>query len=187
MRIFDQPPGIGSFETAITLPGFRMHAASPWTAVSLDGPDIRVTTRRRDFHFDHVICATGYAFDLGARPELRNLAPAVTLWRDRYEPIPDEASAELGAYPYLDEGYEFIPRSPDDAWMSRVHAFNPVSFVSMGPHSTSMSGHRHALPRLLRALTRRLLLEQDILGALRAYNEVELVIPTGFSQETANA
>jgi glycine/D-amino acid oxidase-like deaminating enzyme len=185
MRLFDQPPGAASFERAIALPGFRMHPASPWTDIALDGPAIRVTTPGAAFHFDHVICATGYAFDLAARPELRHIAPAVTLWRDRFDPPADESHSELGAYPYLDQGYELIPRNPDEHWIARVHAFNFAAFVSMGPHSTSISGHKHALPRLLRALVRRLLLEQedDILPALRAYDELDLVIPPWFAEQ----
>jgi cation diffusion facilitator CzcD-associated flavoprotein CzcO len=185
MRLFDQPPGIASFETAITLPGFRMHAASPWDDVSIDGDAIRVVTPRQVFHFDHLICATGYAFDLSARPELRHLVSGITLWRDRFDPIPEEASSELGAFPYLGEGYEFIPRGPGDNWISRVHAFNFAAFVSMGPHSTSISGHKHALPRLLRALGRRLFLEQEdgVLAALRGYDEIELAIPPGLLKQ----
>lgn len=48
----------------------------------------------------------------------------------------------------------------------------------MGPHSTSISGHKHALPRLLRSLVRSLLLEQEdaIVGALRGYDEIDLVV-----------
>ncbi len=189
MRIFDQPPGVASFETAVTLPGFHMHAGSPWNQVALEDSGIRVTTPSQILHFDHLICATGYAFELAARPELRNLAHGVALWRDRFDPQPDEASAELGAYPYLDEGYEFIPRTTEDDWMSRVHAFNFAAFVSMGPHSTSISGHKYALPRLLRSLVKRLLLEQqdDILADLRAYDELDLIIPPRFPQETAHA
>jgi cation diffusion facilitator CzcD-associated flavoprotein CzcO len=189
MRAFDQPPGVASFEAATALPGFRMHAASPWDGVSFNGSDIRVVTPRRTFHFDHVICATGYALDLSVRPELRALAHRVTLWRDRFDPGPEEASAELGTFPYLGEGYEFLPRAPADKWMSRVHAFNFGAFVSMGPHSTSISGHKHALPRLLRALVRRLLLEQEdgVVAALRAYDERDLTIPPGLLEEDTYA
>jgi cation diffusion facilitator CzcD-associated flavoprotein CzcO len=189
MRMFDQPPGVASFQRAITLPGFRMHAASPWTDIALDGPAIRVTTPHERFHFDHVICATGYAFDLGARPELSQIAEAVTLWRDRFIPAPEEQHPELGAYPYLGEGYEFIPRNRYGHWISRVHAFNFAAFVSTGPHSTSISGHKYALPRLLRTLVRRLLLEQedDILPALRAYDELDLIIPPGFVEAQTDA
>ena len=60
--------------------------------------------------------------------------------------------------------------------MSRVFAFNACGFVSMGPHSTSISGHRHALPRLVRGVTRRLFLDQEasLLSGLKAYDEVAL-------------
>jgi FAD-dependent urate hydroxylase len=73
--------------------------------------------------------------------------------------------------------------------MSRVHAFNFAAFVSMGPHSTSISGHKHALPRLLRALVRRLLLEQEdgVVAALRAYDERDLTIPPGLLEEDTYA
>jgi cation diffusion facilitator CzcD-associated flavoprotein CzcO len=189
MRLFDQPPGVASFAAATALPGFQMHAASPWDEVSMDGAGIRVATPRQVFHFDYVICATGYALDLSARPELRRLAHGITLWRDRFDPDPEAANSELGAFPYLGEGYEFLPLVPEDSWMSRVHAFNFAAFVSMGPHSTSISGHKHALPRLLRALVRRLLLEQEdgVLTELRAYDERDLTIPPGLLQEETYA
>lgn len=181
MRAFDQPPGVASFEAAIALPGFRLHAASNWDAMTVDDSGIRIATPRQIFHFDHVICATGYALDLSTRPELHHLAQGVTLWRDRFDPDPEETNAELGAFPYLDEGYEFLPRASADRWMSRVHAFNFAAFVSMGPHSTSISGQKHALPRLQRALVRRLLLEQEdgVITALRGYDERDLTIPPG--------
>jgi hypothetical protein len=68
--------------------------------------------------------------------------------------------------------------------MGRVHAFNPASFVSSGPHSTSITGQKHALPRLLRALTRRLLLEQEdgVLDALRAYDEHDFIVPAALME-----
>jgi cation diffusion facilitator CzcD-associated flavoprotein CzcO len=178
MRDFDQPPGVHSYHAAVALPGFRMHAASPWQAARIEDGDIVVSTPRRDFRFDHVICGTGYGLDLAAHAELRRLAGRIVLWRDRYCPVAGEEAPELGAYPYVGEAYEFIPRDPADTWIGRVHAFNPASFVSAGPHSTSITGHKHALPRLLRALTKRLLLEQEdaVLPALRAYDEHDFVV-----------
>jgi cation diffusion facilitator CzcD-associated flavoprotein CzcO len=178
MRDFDQPPGVHSYHAAVALPGFRMHASSPWDAVGLDGDDIVVSTPRRVFRFDHVICATGYVLDLASHPELRRLAGRVVLWRDRYTPVAGEENPELGTYPYLGEAYEFQPTDPADTWMRLVHAFNPASFVTAGPHSTSITGHKHALPRLLRALTKRLLLAQEdaVLDALRAFDEHDFIV-----------
>ena len=181
MRAVDQPPGVASFQAAVMLPGFRLHPASPWLEVARDGDAIRVTTPRNSFAFDHIVCATGYQLDLASSPELHRLVGRVALWRDRYQPPADEANADLGAFPYLGSGYEFAPLDPADEWIGRVHAFNFASYVSNGPHSTAISGHRHSLPRLVRALTRRLLVEQEdhVLAALRGYNDVDLTWPEG--------
>ncbi len=191
MREFDQPPAHASFAAACAQPDFHMHAGSAWEDVSLDSGDIRVATPRTVFRFDHVICATGYALDLSARPEWRNLAPNIVLWRDRYQPPPEDAWPDLGTYPYLSPGYELQPRDPADDWIGRVHAFNFAAVASMGPHSTSISGQKHALPRLLRALVQRLFLEQQdsVIPDLRAYDEQDIVVPDRFLQqeETANA
>jgi hypothetical protein len=126
--------------------------------------------------------------DLASRPELRHIANKVLLWRDRYDPPPEEASPELGQFPYLDAGYEFLPKSPADDYLSRIHAFNFMAFVSTGPHSTGISGHKHALPRVVRALVRRLFLEQEdgILAALRAYDDIDLTIPPGLMETHAS-
>jgi cation diffusion facilitator CzcD-associated flavoprotein CzcO len=191
MRQFDQPPAPASFAAACALPGFHMHASCPWNEVTLDGGSIRVGTPRGDFHFDHLICATGYAMDLSARAEWRHLAPRVLLWRDRYQPPPEEQWPELDAYPYLSDGYELQPRDPADDWIGRVHAFNFAAAVSMGPHSTSVAGQKHALPRMLRALVRRLFLEQQdsLIPDLRAYDEQDIVVPSALlnQEETAHA
>lgn len=188
MREVDQPPAHGSFHAAIALPDFRMHESSPWESVELVDGSIQVRTPRQVFVFDHVICATGYQLDLNARPELHALAPRVVLWRERYRPPPEDAWPDLGNYPYLDDGYGFMPRDPADDWVRRVHAFNFAAVVSAGPHSTSISGQKHALPRLVRALVRRLFLEQEasVIPDLRGYDEADLIIPVA-KQEQANA
>jgi thioredoxin reductase len=191
MRLFDQPPAHGSFHAACGMAGFAMHAGSPWEDVRLDGEAAAVRTPRQSFRFDHVICATGYALDLAARPEWRTLAPLVTLWRDRYAPPAEDAYPELGAYPYLSPGYELQPHDPADGWVGRVHAFNFAAAVSMGPHSTSISGQKHALPRVVRALVQRLFLEQQdsVLPDLRAYDEQDITVPETFrlQEEAAHA
>jgi cation diffusion facilitator CzcD-associated flavoprotein CzcO len=189
MRQFDQPPAQASFAAACALPGFNMHAGCPWDDVTLDGGDIRVVTPGRVFHFDHLIGATGYAMDLSARPEWRHLAPRVVLWRDRYQPPPEEQWPELGAYPYLSDGFELQPRDPSEDWIGRVHAYNFAAAASMGPHSTSIAGQKHALPRMVRALVRRLFLEQQdsIIPDLRAYDEQDIVVPSAFQNQKETA
>ncbi len=187
-RLHDQPPAWASFERAIVMPGFRLHAASPWQEIGMDGDRIRVGTPGRTFHFDHVVAATGQVTDLAARPELKSLHGIVARWQDCFAPPPGEEDAGLGSLPYLGDAYQLQPREPGGpAWVSRVHAFNALSMVSNGPHSTSISGHRHALPRLVRGLTQRLLIDQqqDIIAGLTAYADPDLVLPEDFEAALA--
>ncbi|BBE70918.1 NAD(P)-binding domain-containing protein [Oharaeibacter diazotrophicus] len=187
-RAADQPPPVTAFRTALATPGFRLRPATPWTSVALDGDAIRVETPAGPLVYDHLILATGAVTDLAARPELRTLASRVALWSDRFAPPAEEADARLSALPYLDEGYGFVPRRLEDGWVGRVFAFNGLSTVSHGPHSTSISGHRHALPRVVRGVTRRLLLdhEEAVLADLHAYRADDLPIPDDFEDGFAN-
>ncbi|MBZ9936239.1 NAD(P)/FAD-dependent oxidoreductase [Mesorhizobium sp. BR1-1-16] len=187
-RINDQPPAWASFERAIVMPGFRLHAAAPWLEVGMEDERIRVTTPRGVLTFDHVIPATGQVIDLAARPELKSMHSLVARWQDRFTPPPGEADAGLAQLPYLGDGYEMLPRDPDGpGWVTRVHAFNALSTVSQGPHSTSISGHRHALPRLVRGVTRRLLLDQqhELIAGLEAYADQDLPLPDDFEAALA--
>jgi cation diffusion facilitator CzcD-associated flavoprotein CzcO len=186
-REFDQPPPRGSFRLALSMPGFALHPGCGWDAVRWTGAEIALSTPRGELRVDHVICATGQAFDLAARPELATLAPLIARWADRYAPPAAQASDLLAAHPYLGEHYEFLPRDAKDGWVSRVHAFNGASYVSHGPHSTSISGHKHALPRLVRGLTQQLFMAQEdgLLADLRAPAEPELDLPDDFEAQAA--
>ena len=181
-RSNDQPPAIRSFETAMALPGFTLRPASPWLDVREAATGVRVATPRGELEFDYLLLATGLVVDLAARPELRSLRDRVRLWGDSFTPPPGEADARLALLPYLDPHYAFVPRSPEDAWARNVFAFNFSSIVSHGPHSTSVSGHRHCLPRLVRGVERRLLLDNEaaILPALEAYRSEDLPVPDDF-------
>ncbi|MEM7341725.1 MAG: FAD/NAD(P)-binding protein [Actinomycetota bacterium] len=186
-REHDQPPPLGSFRTAMTMPDLRLRPATPWLSVALTEPDapeatIAIDTPHGEIEVDHLILATGASVDLAARPELTTIAPRVQLWRHRYQPPAHEADERLAALPYLDHGFEFIPHSADDAWVGRVFAFNFASAVSHGPHSTSISGHKHAIPRLVRGVTRRLLLDAEatLVDDLKAYRSDDLPVDDDF-------
>ncbi|MBA4263613.1 MAG: NAD(P)/FAD-dependent oxidoreductase [Comamonadaceae bacterium] len=188
-RRVDQPPPRGSFQQACSWPNFTAHAACPWDRVHWNGSDIEVDTPQGGFRFDQVICATGHALDLSARPELQALAPVIARWQDRFTPPADQAHAVLAAHPYLGEHYECLPREADSEsdWVTRVFAFNSLSYVSHGPHSTSISGHKHALPRLVRGLTQRLFLDQahTLVDDLQRYDTQELDLPEDFGVKPA--
>ena len=176
----DQPPAQHSYDLACSLPGFAMHAGAPWLEVGMADDQVRVRTPARRFAFDEVICATGAVPDLACRPELRSLAADIALWRDRYTPPPELASAAIGAHPYLGRHYEFLEREPGRApQLAWLYGYNFGAAVSMGPHSTSISGHKYSVPRLIRGITRSLFLEQqdDVLARIAAHREPEITWP----------
>ncbi len=181
-RAADQPPPRRAFEAALAHPRFHLHPASPWLSVSMERDGVAVETPRATILCDHLLCATGVGVDLASRPELTSLAPAVALWRDRYVPPADEADDRLAAYPFLDHDFSFTPRHEDDAWVGQVFCFNGAAAVSQGPHATSISGHRHAVPRLVRGVTERLFRQQagQVLDRLAAYADVDLELPDDF-------
>lgn len=143
---------------------------------------VRIETPRGPLAYDHLILATGAVVDLAARPELSSLRARVALWSDRFRPAAGEEDDRLAALPYLSDGYGFEPREAADGWVRRVFAYNALSFVSQGPHSTSISGHRHAMPRLVRGVTRQLLADQldRVIPDLHAWNTDDLPIPDDF-------
>jgi len=184
-RTNDQPPPIPTFEAATANPRFHLHPACPWHSVRLDGDDIVVATPKGELRADHLLLATGASVALEARPELRTIAGAVVRWRDRYVPPPGLEDASLAASPYLGQHYEFVPATPADAWVARVFSYNFASRVSHGPHSTSISGHRFCVPRLVRGMTAALFGEQAdrLADGLEAYVAPDLPIPDDFEAQ----
>lgn len=175
-EVYAEPPTQNSFDRAHAHKNFRMHSGAPWSGLRMEGDVIRVDTPRGEFVFDHLVCATGSVVDYDARPELRALGALVKRWRHCYTPAAEEASEMLGEYPYLGPGFEYLPLDPAADWVRRVHAFNFSSVPSFGPHTTSSSGHKYAVPRLVAALTQAFMVEQAdaVLPALHAYGFQEL-------------
>ncbi|WP_207476468.1 NAD(P)-binding domain-containing protein [Arenibaculum pallidiluteum] len=176
----DQPPARHSFDAAHAFANFRVHPGAPWTRVAWEDGEVKVETPSGRLAFDEVVCATGSAIDLGHRPELRPFAGEIARWADRYVPPPEEAHPTLEQYPYLGAHYELQPRTAGQAsFLERIYAFNFSAIVSMGPHSTSISGHKYSIPRIVAGITRSLFREQAgwLVPALEAYDEVELELP----------
>lgn len=176
-EVHDQPPTQNGWDRAHSFPQFNAHAGSPWLELHDDGKAVHVRTPLARFCFDHVICATGAAVDYEARPELQTLGPLVKRWRHVFTPPAHLRSETLGECPYLGPGFEYQALDPAaHAWVQRVKAFNFSSVVSMGPHTTSASGHKHSIPRLVSGITSALMQEQaqTLIPALHDYDEAEL-------------
>ena len=180
-RAADQPPPNRAFAEALAHPRFRLHPGRPWLSVRLDD-EIVIETPLGELRCDHLLCGTGLAVDLAARRELTSLARHIALWGDRYAPPPAWQDVRLAAYPYLAANFSFLPRQEAEGWVRQVFAFNGLSAVSQGPHSTSISGHRHAMPRLVRGVTSRLFALQSgsFLDRLKRYDNNDLAVSDDF-------
>jgi cation diffusion facilitator CzcD-associated flavoprotein CzcO len=177
----DQPPTQNAWDAATAFADCRVHAACPWDALEYRDDVIHVDTPRGHFEFDFIICATGSMVNLAARPELRNVAGHIARWCDRYQPPPALEHPMLAQYPFVGEDYQLQERTPGSgfAWLARVYAYNFSSYVSMGPHSTSVSAHKYSIPRMVRGITRALMFEQldAVMPGIAAYRDIELRLP----------
>jgi cation diffusion facilitator CzcD-associated flavoprotein CzcO len=182
MRRVDQPPPQRALNAALAMPGFHLHPGRPWLAVKCIEDCIEIATPKGPLRCDHLLCATGVAIDPAARPELTSLAPAMARWADCFTPPPGAADDRLSAYPYLATDFSFLPRHDSDLWVTRAFAFNGSSAVSHGPHATSISGHRYALPRVIDGVARRLFTDQasSFLARLEDYAQPELDLAADF-------
>jgi cation diffusion facilitator CzcD-associated flavoprotein CzcO len=177
----DQPPTQNAWNAATAYPNCRVHSSCPWDALEYTDGVVHVSTPRGRFEFDQIICATGSMVNLAARPELREVAGQVARWRDRYQPPAALEHPVLAQYPYVGEDYQLQPLVPGSGfdWLMRVYAYNFSSYVSMGPHSTSVSAHKYSIPRMVRGITRSLMFEQldAVMPGIAAYDEIELQLP----------
>ena len=112
---------------------FHLHLSSPWTEAAQDQGRVVTTIKGQVFRFDFVIAGTGYSGALAARPELRDVADQILLWRDRYTPPADLGDDSLGEHPYLGAGHELMEKQPGTSKLLRdIHVQNPSGFVSFG-------------------------------------------------------
>lgn len=174
----NQPPPQPSWYRCTRFDSFAHHTSADWKSVRLsaDG-DIVVASGAGEFRFDQVICATGPTVDLTARPELRDLAPHVATWGDRFTPPAGWEDAATASYPYLDGDFGFTEREPGRApWVGRVHDFTYGARVSMGLNGNMNSGLGAGGRRLADALSRSLFLEDrsHYLDSYTAYDVPEL-------------
>ncbi len=180
----DQPPPMAAFEALAGNPRLKLHAGCPWLSVRMERDEVVIETPEGELRADHLLLGTGSEICLESRPELKTLAPAIVRWRDRPLPAQRDHAKTLGALPYLAAHYEHQPKDETDSWVSRVFCFNFGSAISHGPHSTSISGHRHCIPRVVRGITSALFATQadGFVSRLKAFSLPELVIPDDFEE-----
>jgi len=139
---------------------FHLHLGAPWHEASVANGRVHARAADGDFAFDFVIAGTGYAVDLHARPELARIADRVLLWRDRYQPAPDERDDALGAHPYLGDALEYVEkRSGTAPFLRNIHVFNPAGFVSRGVPVGDVPCMKRDIPAVVRRISQDLFLE----------------------------
>jgi cation diffusion facilitator CzcD-associated flavoprotein CzcO len=137
---------------------FRAMTAAPLLAARMGADGVTLDTPRGSVAADFVIAATGFAVAMGLRPELATLHHRIALWADRFPPA--AADATLGTMPYLDGGFAYTAKRPEDAAMlARIHDVGIASVPSVGPVCVGLNGMKFGPDRVVRALTRSLFLE----------------------------
>lgn len=138
---------------------------------------LHVETTQGTFTFDFLFVATGFVPDWAQRPEFASIAPAVKLWKDRYQPQADETDYELNHSPDLGSSFEFQEKQPGACpGLHRIHAFCYPAALSFG----TISGDIPAISDGARLLSTRLagIFYQEDLAyhwqALQDYSEPEL-------------
>ena len=65
----------------------------------------------------------------------------------------------MGSYPWLEGGFAFQEKEPGSApWLQHIYCFSLGTKPSLGLTGGSASSIRHAVPRLIQDVTRRLFL-----------------------------
>ncbi|MBM3573866.1 MAG: hypothetical protein FJX52_16140 [Alphaproteobacteria bacterium] len=151
----------GSAPTAFTVArctrhaNFHLHLGAPWVDLEPRGDALQITTPKGRAAADFIILGTGFEMVLDQRPELGAIAAEAALWADRYQPPPGQESAMLASYPYLDDGFAFVPKPGSQAsWLRHVHCYNFAATVSHGVNAGGNSSMNHGVPRLVQAITR---------------------------------
>ncbi|CAH2601947.1 SidA/IucD/PvdA family monooxygenase [Rhodovastum atsumiense] len=138
---------------------FHLHLGAAWDGTAVVGETVEAYVGGTTHRFDFVIAGTGYFVDPAVRPELRDFAGDILLWRDRYTPPPEEADAALGRYPYLDPALAYQEKQPGAApFLRDIHAFNPSGFLSHGLPIGDVPSFRRDIPAVVARIGRDLFL-----------------------------
>lgn len=156
-------------------PNFHWVANAPVSAAREQEGRAVLTTPAGERTFDFVIPATGFAIDTTRRPEIAAVTAAMRRWSDVYPQVA-QAGADHAASPYLGPAMEFLPRTPADAWVSRITCLNFAGTLSHFKLTGDIPGISEGAARLADGLVRSFFVEdfEDHWGRLQAYDVPEL-------------
>ena len=172
------PPPRQSVRRVSDYPHAHFHLASPIDDLVVEGDHLIVTTPKGRYATDFVIFGTGFKVDFALRPELREFAPHIRLWCDRFPTPAGLDNAELESSPDLGDTFEFLEKVPGACPMlSRLHCFNYPATLSHGKLSGDIPAISEGADRLARGIVRRLFVEDREIhfASLKAFATPELL------------
>ncbi len=175
--IFDmnQPPPQETFDRCARFPNFTLRLGIA-PQVRAEAEHVAIVHHGRSERFDFLIAGTGFVVDVGRRPELARFSDKIALWADRYVPPREDASATLGAYPYLSSNFQFTEKSPEGApYLKNIFSYTFAAMPSLAC-SAGISALKFGVERIAAGISRNLFLEDSDLhlASLRSYGEAEL-------------
>ncbi|AQT04761.1 NAD(P)-binding domain-containing protein [Acetobacter persici] len=164
-------------------PNAFFHLGCPVEAVAVEGEHLRVTTPRGVFETDFLIAATGFAVDIGQRPELKSIASSIRFWKDRFTPAAEDnpsgvLNPELELSPDLGPAFEFQPREGVDCpALEKIHCFCFPATLSHGKVSGDIPAISDGADRLAKGIVSSLFVEDRAIHYrnLEQFNTPELL------------
>ena len=152
----------------------QLHTGEGWCDARMRGDRVEIETTLGRFAADHVICGTGLEIGAGHRPELAPFADRIATWADRHPPA--QEVPRLGAFPFLGDTFELLPRDPAAAEaLARIRVFTFGATMSFGPSGSSINALKFGPGRVVRGITSALFAEgaEAHLDDLMAYDTPE--------------
>ena len=161
---------------------FSLRFAEPWQDVIAGTDDVTVVSASGRGTYDAVIFATGFAVDVGQRPELAAFRDAMMLWGDRVGPAEAARNPVAARFPYLGLGFEFTERVPGLCpSLSRLHVISYGAAVSYGALAGDIPGLNPAATQVAQSISRGIFVDdfERHYQAMTEFEEAELE-PTPF-------
>lgn len=177
-----QPPTQASVWRAFCHGNFSMLTDTRWADATVrvtDGVEEVVVTDDKGVEHvgDVVISATGYAVDLGLRPELEEFLDDIALWSDEFEPAVGHG---MGLCPYLGDGFQFQAKdaASDEAreYIPRLVHLSTGARASHGVAGNQLSGIFAGLTRVAQRIATDITKENwpTFFREFRAFEHIEI-------------
>lgn len=174
---YGQPPTQDGVDRCTTFDSFFLHQGATWSDARMVGDKVEITASDGTVElFDHVFIGTGFSIDAHNRPELRDVADNIMLWKDAYDPPEGLSDIWLITYPYLTRDLRFVEKEPGKTpVLNNIYCFNYGATVTNAHSGASLSGIRYGMPPMIHGLTYSLWMddEQTHFEKTRDWSEID--------------